>query len=487
MTSETSQNGTQHATTSSAEDLLRRCNTLWTELETFRDHLKTQKREHTVELSHYRGVVKSELKNLERLAQRARETEGGSQHNVASSNLPFLESVWNTAKGTTGLVALQKRFYYGDVVEDPRIRGCRSRARRSSRHVTIRKGKALVDVVTKDGLEWIKVSLITNHRMLMDKAREGWAGDSSSDDEDEDSGSGSDDDPDSGIPIVRMSEALAHAAETVRIRTRNPLVRLILPKIVEGEQQAIDDILSRLRALGISVECSDRASPMPTLDSVIDKLLTNPFSGLTPTLNIDCTILLALVSDFSHCAVSAEPWFHRALKRQVEIEDKENLLPNMLYPAVCGHRLVCTKEAAKRMQEIVDTIGTEGEKVRTGLMMDQETGKANATLRSELQEWSKFEVPEDLQLPLEIVGKDTMTEPLPDVAPKVRETLSSINQSVFMYGWANGIATVTSNRTVVKQIENVLSEHAEGEEDWPKIWLCPTARSLVGKEKGRRE
>jgi len=484
--------GASHASTT-ADDLLRRCTTLWTELETFKDHLKQQKREHTLELSHYRGVVKSELKNLERLAEKSRNSsEEISGHSVASSNLPFLECVWSNAKSSTGLVALQKRYYYGDIVKDRRVLGTRAQNKHSSRHVTIRKGKTLVDVVTKDGLEWIKVSLVTNHRMLMEKAREGWVGDSSdSDDEDSEDGNeksnGSADDPDSGVPIVKTAESLVRAAETVRIRTQHPKIRIVLPRIVEDQQPEIDAILARVRSLGIFVETSDVVQPALSLEQVLEDIITDPLASLTPTLNIDCTILLALVSDFSHCAVSAEPWFHRALKRQVEIEDKENLLPNMLFPALCGRKLECTREAAKRMREIVETIGTEGEKLRTRIIMDNEGQKDQAQLRVALQEWSKFEIPEDFQLPFTIVDKVCTGGKLPPVANAVEKSLTAINQSVFLHGWATGNATITSNRTVVKQIENILSNEANSEAEWPNIWLCPTARSLVGKEKGRRD
>ena len=485
-----------HNVSTSLEALLTRCNVLWNELESFREHLKQQKREHHVELSHFRGVVKSELKNLERLSRReqdareaAAETESDvnehntstvPKHTVASSNLPFLESVWNAVKSSTGLQALQKRFYFGDVVDNARVvRGKRACRGRGARNETVRKGRALVDVVTGDGLEWIKVSLVTNHRMLMDKAREGWGGDSSDESEQEDT-----DDPDSGIPIVRVTSSLVEAARTVRIRTKHPRIRIILPKIVQGESAEVDNILSRLRAMGVSVECTEEPVASRPLSTAIDHILTDPFGGLTPTLNIDCTILLALVSDFSHCAVSAEPWFHRALKRQIEIEDQENLLPSTLYPAVKGHRLVCTKEAARRMREIVDTIGTQGEKVRTALFMGDD-GKTEDVARRELQEWSKFEVPGSLQLPVTEV--ETSEENLPSVADEVRKNLTEINQSVFLYGWSTGHMTITSNRTVVKVIDHVLDRLAESEQEWPKIWLCPTARSLVGKEKGRKE
>lgn len=215
-------------------------------------------------------------------------------------------------------------------------------------------------------------------------------------------------------------------------------------------------------------------------------LLTNPFASFTSTLNIDCTILLALVSDFSHCSVSAEPWFHRALKRQLEIEDEENLLPNLLYPALADRKLVCTDEAARRMREIVDTIGTIGEKQRTKLFMG-DTALSASDLRKELESLSRFEVPASLLLPIVTQVPEETPTTLPPSAKAVKDQLTSINKSVFLHGWTGGITTVTSNRTVVKQIENILAKEASDEKEWPLIWLCPTARSLVGKEKGRRD
>jgi hypothetical protein len=215
-------------------------------------------------------------------------------------------------------------------------------------------------------------------------------------------------------------------------------------------------------------------------------LLTDPFATFTSTLNIDCTILLALVSDFSHCSVTTEPWFHRALKRQVEIEDEENLLPNLLYPALADRNLICTDEAARRMREIVDTIGTAGEKERTRLFMG-DTEMTVEELRKELEKQSRFQVPESLRLPITTQVPEEEATTLPASADAVKQQLTSINQSVFLHGWAKGVTTVTSNRTVVKQIENILAKEASDEKEWPLIWLCPTARSLVGKEKGRRE
>jgi len=134
----------------------------------------------------------------------------------------------------------------------------------------------------------------------------------------------------------------------------------------------------------------------------------------------------------------------------------------------------------------VDTIGTAGEKERTKLFMG-DTGFSAAELREELEKQSRFSIPSSLRLPIVTQVPEEQPNTLPPSAEAVKAQLTSINQSVFLHGWAKGVTTVTSNRTVVKQMENILAKEASDEKEWPLIWLCPTARSLVGKEKGRRE
>ena len=72
----------------------------------------------------------------------------------------------------------------------------------------------------------------------------------------------------------------------------------------------------------------------------------------------------------------------------------------------------------------------------------------------QLSQWSRYNVSQDLRLPVQIVDKDSASsDSLPAVADVVREGLTPINQSVFLYGWSMGVTTITSNRSVVKQIE----------------------------------
>jgi hypothetical protein len=58
---------------------------------------------------------------------------------------------------------------------------------------------------------------------------------------------------------------------------------------------------------------------------------------------------------------------------------------------------------------------------------------------------------------------------------------------VFLFGWIAGYTTITSNRIATKTIEKVIEENRKNEDELgPKVWTCPTARSLVAKEKDRR-
>lgn len=99
---------------------------------------------------------------------------------------------------------------------------------------------------------------------------------------------------------------------------------------------------------------------------------------------------------------------------------------------------------------------------------------------------SAYAVPPQFQLPVEVLEydlEDGQTNLL-DAAKLITKDMSPLNKSVFCFGWATGRTTITSNRNVVKQIENDMEKLEDLDESaWPSIWLCPTARSLVGKER----
>ncbi|KAH0547577.1 hypothetical protein FGG08_000302 [Glutinoglossum americanum] len=479
-----------------AEELVLRSQNLLGELEEFEEFLAGKNRRESelgnVELRQFRNSITAESKSLRKLTT-ADPTSEKTVHTLRSSNLPFYEAVWAAAKSSTGLVAFNKRFYWEEASSGSRAV---NKKVSSGNTAKTKQKNVLVDIVTQGGLEWVKVSTITEARLLFDMAKAGWEQLSDSEDgEDEEDGdgaapsaTGSGDE----LSLVKLAEELSRAARATRIRYKHPQVRFVLPKIGLGTTPEIDTLIANIKATGAQVECGSSLSAdgthVPALKEVACNLLVDPFAGFSPTLNIDCTILLALVSDLSHGAVALQPRFHRAIVRQIELEKQEKLLPDLLFPAMGVRELVCTREAHRRMREIVELIGTTTERRRTVLLMGDDPSKPREVLVDEFRELSDYEVPRDWNLPIRVVESDIDAgKPLPATAKIIAEKLSEINRSVFLFGWASGLTTISSNRTVAKLIENLVEGHRKGDDETgPSIWLCPTARSLVGKEKNRK-
>ncbi|TKA68475.1 hypothetical protein B0A55_08939 [Friedmanniomyces simplex] len=452
------------------DDLIHRARTLLSELEFFHERLRTLRRESHVELAHFRSTIQSEFNMLQRLSDKP--DDDATKHVARSSNLPFLETIWSTAKASKDVVSLQKRIYTAPGVKS---------ASQGMRHVEtngkgverkgVKRGAVAVDAITDLGKTWTKVSHVTNQRLLFDLAKQGWNSGGSDYDDDEKNTARQDGDDDFDVPLLKTAKELTRAARCFRY----------------GELPEVDTILDACRATGAILFLGDEQKVPPPVAFALHAMAPDPLASISDTLNIDCTVLLALVSEFSHAKVSKQPWFHTALQRQVEIEDNENLLPSLLYPAMSSRKLVCTHEAAKRMREIVHTIGTASEKARTAIMMGDDASKSRSVLLAEMQEWSAYDVPSDWQLPILTVDQNEgdCQRNLPPQAKEISDALTPINSSVFLYGWATGQTTVTSNRTILHQIHNALEafDDLDDEAVWPPIWLCPTARSLVGKEK----
>lgn len=327
----------------------------------------------------------------------------------------------------------------------------------------------------------------------MEMAKQGWGNDSSDSDLDEEHlrpENGSDDDDD-GLSLQKMGEKLLKAAQETRVRYRHPRIRFVLPKVHYGKITQVDAIVDGLRKDGITVQCASDVPPAVPIEKALDTMILDELADLSPTLNLDCTILLALISDISHGQVTEQPWFNRAVRRQIEIEAKERLMCETLWPVMDNRSLTCTSPAAKRMREITELIGTETEKARMRILMGDETTKTQADLIADFQSYSEYPIPATWKLPITVADTDIpsllQSDELPRVAAAVAEQLSAINQSVFLYGWAHGWSTVTSNRTVSKQIETLVEANRNGEEEvGPDVWLCPTSRSLVAKERDRK-
>lgn len=448
-------------------DLLQRSKTLVEELDILYAYLKKIKKQDTFEFRQYKASVLTEVKALQKLSG-ASNSLARLRNMVNCSNFPHIEAVWHAAKRSKGLLSLKRN-------------------------------NSLVDIVADSGLEWIKVSLTNETRLLFEMAKQGWRNDVSSDSEDEWDNYG-DEDPDKSqdqagndgqLEFIKMAEKLSKEAQKTRVRYRHPRVTFVFPRMVENRVPEIDNILRDMRATGVTVLCADDLEPAPPVTDVLEKLAINEFENFTSSLNIDCTILLGLVSDISHGHVPEQPWFNRAVRRQIQVEESQRLLPDTLWPAMNGRELFCTQDAAKRMREIVDLIGTDTEKARTKIMMGDDKTKGKDQLINDFQVYSDHPVPNGWHLPIQIVDtpvESLLSSPaLPEVAAAVAPHLSAINQSVFYFGWSSGYTTLTSNRTVLKQIESLVEENRKTDDEaGPNVWLSTASRSLVAKEKDRK-
>ena len=539
------------------ESLQRRADKLLTEFRAYHCYLKSKSLSKDVETRIFRRGVEAEHKNLGSFISKDTGVESDTTGGLAtqdheskrlqalrSSNLPFYEAVWASAKRCRVVRALGRRLYWDSVRTDVNLDRLSIDA--SSPKPRQKKSRsALVDIVADDGAEWIKVSIVTAKRLIFEMAKEGWEGYGGDSDS---SGSETEDEDSKAIPsfskgkleIVKLAEDLRDASRATRIKYRHPQVTFILPRIIEGEDDAIDAVVADIRATGAVVACGEHANGLdtsqPVLSEVFDHMLPSPtHPPLTTTLNIDCTILLALISDISHVSRNDLPpspsnisgTYHSAILKQVESEEHAPLLPRELYPLMEGRKLVCTSLAATRMREIVITMGTQSERDRAAVLFaeGQHADAPVEKLRTAWQRCSCHQLPDNINFPIVVVEDFTSFDVKPSdnsgrhvpPAPMVQRltktmNLSAINASVFIYGWVNDVVTVTSNKVVAVGIERTLNrildedEHhhantraradaansgdqrqrdatAASEFVGPKMYVCETARSLIGKDK----
>ncbi|KAI1624880.1 hypothetical protein EDD37DRAFT_563010 [Exophiala viscosa] len=526
-----------------------RAQALLDELTAYRALLKTQNKQQSVEMRIFRRGVESEVKSVAKITQRFRpsergvlaksagedDTESPQLHALRSSNLPFYEAVWVVAKSRHGITALGKRVYW-DSCDSCKTNTALDKigaGRLMAAPNKVKKKSVLVDIVAENGLEWIKVSTMTEKRLLFEMAKEGWEayGDYSESGESDNS----EDTPSrqaGKLELVRVAEDLREASKRVRIRFRRPHVHFVLPNIREGVIPDVDELIADLRATGATVESGIPLQPSTVAGgpSVFDQMMPAIATvSLTGTMNIDCTILLALISDISHfhrdrlsAARDAESGtYHTAILRQIESEESDPLLPTEIYPLLVDRKLECTSHAAQRMREIVQCMGTTSERKRADIILGEGaySDQSEPVLRQALREVSIHALPEAIRVPIRVVEFD-MAELIPvhsldnqhahprghmfpsSIASRVASTLrlSPINASVFLYGWVKNIVTLTSNRAIATGMLKTINDLLDQDEQevpggsWegvnfigPQMFICETARSLVGKAKGKAE
>lgn len=493
-----------------ARNMEQACKNLIAELEMHEKLVKsTVLKPQLIDTRAFQTNLRMELKALQRVLRNTVEAEEDSANPDAgaesapvllSSNLPYYQAIWEVVKGScTGLVALWVRFYWETGETDSEVQSEKGSSLAQKRPNKNKKTSALVDIVADDGLEWVKVSSMSEKRLLHEMAEKGWEDDADGLDDGEtrtvlrnfDSENEDEDEDEDELELILLAKSMRKASNATRVRYQHPRLRIVLSRIKEGSP-AIDAVLNQVRSYGVQVECREVVPGKTSTD--FTHLLPQPFNHFTSTLNVDCTVLFAMVSDISHNdKLIPTPQWQYALVQQMKSEKQRPLMVRDLWPAIGDRELVSCKAAMLRFKSLVEIMGTDTEKKRARLLLGEEPYEnfdQNALLR-EFQELSTFQVPMEWKLPIKVVEIPPLTD-----ATKQKEVhaleqsqpdVSDLTKDVILYGWITGLTTITSNRTISKQIEDIVeSNRTDDDTKGPEIWVCERSRSLVGKTKGEK-
>ncbi|GJC87808.1 hypothetical protein ColLi_10646 [Colletotrichum liriopes] len=459
-------------------------------------------------LGFFERLIVSEKKHLEKMVQSynvnageqvdLEELDSKIRLRLDASNYKFYETVWEITKRCSDLTGMRRELSY-----------------------KTKQGKninAVIDLVVNGGADWIKVVTTTERRLFYEMADAGWDWEEDFTDESADNAMMEilQDETEDSIEVAKFARQLVSAARTSYQDYRRPRVRILMSRISEGENEMVDHLLRLVRKMGnadveLVVETANGpegilTDPTPPLDQAIANLInTDYYKDFTATLNVDCSVFMALSSDFSHMAIGPESELLRSKQHRIDATDEVENGPRLvstLYPAMAGRKLVCTKEAADTFLKIVYEIGTDSEQARTRIMFEEggahTPGAAEEDRKrrvDELQKLSAYPVPGDLQLPIEIIGSISWDDAqrmvsrneLPQVALAVGQKgsgLNAMNVSSFLYGWKAGLTTITSNWEAAKRLRTVIeTNRVTGTEVGPHIWRIPFSRKLLAKPK----
>ena len=132
---------------------------------------------------------------------------------------------------------------------------------------------------------------------------------------------------------------------------------MVLPRIrIKECHKEVVKILQKIKDLGVLLETAEDipTAPIP-ISEAQEKMVPDPYDDFSDTLNIDTTLLLAFASDLSHDSVESKDWHHHMISYQIKMEREDQMLPSVLWSACGNRKLVCTREAADRALEIVET------------------------------------------------------------------------------------------------------------------------------------
>ncbi|KKF94306.1 hypothetical protein CFO_g3348 [Ceratocystis platani] len=342
--------------------------------------------------------------------------------------------IWAAIKKSRNLTGLKQTFMATTTTEIRtalRATGLSGSELVRQTNLEVEKSKVTVDAVVSKGVEWIKLINMNEQRLLFEMAANGWDFDSESESESESKdqswpnsvnltaeikSTGND-----RLSIVRHAKMLARASQSNPCRYRIPTVRIVLPRITAGKVKEIDKVLDMARNAGPNIiletaESDFVAGKSLSLGTVLSRLMVDESEDLTTTVNLDTSILVALMSDITHSAIPDQPWYSKATTQQIIDEQKDpGAMTRALYPALQGRDLA---------------------------RLD--------ALFSAFKALSSHVVPDDLRLPIKIVNFNIEqafeTGLIPEAARSVISELRDITCSTFTYGWISRTTTISCNK-----------------------------------------
>ncbi|KXH47281.1 hypothetical protein CSAL01_03256 [Colletotrichum salicis] len=485
-----------------AEDLISRCNKICDELEHMRLAVETQAAKVN---NHWHAYIPgfstfwqanfSQRTRAEALLQRCAEThEPGSEaegslsrdFRLIEGELASYENHWSAIKKCRSITWFRFAVPYSKAGGQ--------------------QTSVFVSAIVDNGHEWMRVLSITERALLVQMAEADFPWDEPDNEDDDAELEEVINDEETQIEVLKSAKQLLAAAHEIHGGYQHR-VRIVLPNISRGNVPAIDRFLKSIECLSddrisLALECAEEIqAPPPPLEVAIPNLLSHGDAAkappLTPYLNIDTSIFVALTTDISHSHSSQRKWRPKILEDVGDEAEHGPRLPKSLYPLLCGHTLVCTREAAETCLRMVYDASTESEVSRIEILLGQKTlrgkqddkmtfldrvlrqdgwcmegkdheatEKRRRNLAAELQKLSCHPVPEDLQLPIRIVedfrrehvAEEVRKGTLPRVVLAVEPTLNETNCSSFLYGWKTNHTTITCNRHAVRRLGNLVKK-----------------------------
>jgi hypothetical protein len=435
------------------------------------------------------ALLKVQQRALDKVIQKHR---GPSAASISPAQYSGLKSCcwddrWAVVRKCRGLVAINK-----DFPRSPRLPVPLEDGWLAYKDGPFQEKPVAVDAVVDSGATWLKFISISSKTLEYQVVAEGWA----SEPEDDEGGEGADA-ADGGLGHTEFADTVKKIVLAARWNHCQH-VHLILPGLREGSSEAVDRMLHYIRHeigdgdVSVEVSCADSpflTEPPPPLDDAIialikdrDPLVGDDCGRLTATVNLDPSALVALVTDLHHgpLPLPLQPESQqKIITRSIldhetdnnELVPRQDILPSVLYPALRGRKLVCTRMAAAYFRRLIDAISTHSEETRADLILPPSEATSRSVsaeeLRQTLQQWSTVPVPDDLHLPVQIVPDIDLPDvealieagKLPPMALGVARDLSPLNRSVYCYGWAHRLTTVTGHRGIERQVRLSLARH----------------------------